>query len=72
MHALEPKVVVPTHHDAFFAPLDWGVHLLPNIDLDGFVAEARRLAPDARIVTAGYGEALAVSASAPGDAALLD
>jgi L-ascorbate metabolism protein UlaG (beta-lactamase superfamily) len=70
--ALRPKVVLPTHHDAFFAPLAWGVHLLPNVDLDGFVAEARRLAPDARIVTAGYGETLAVPASTPADAALLD
>jgi L-ascorbate metabolism protein UlaG (beta-lactamase superfamily) len=69
--ALQPSVLVPTHHDAFFAPLDWGVHLLPEIDLDGFVSEARRLAPRARIVTPGYGEALAVSASSPGDAALL-
>ena len=36
VHALSPKVIVPTHHDAFFAPLAWGVHLLPNVDLDGF------------------------------------
>lgn len=72
LHALGPKVVLPTHHDAFFAPLAWGVHLLPNVDLDGFVAEVQRLAPGARIVTAGYGEALAVPASGPGDAALLD
>jgi L-ascorbate metabolism protein UlaG (beta-lactamase superfamily) len=71
VRALEPAVVVPTHHDAFFAPLAWGVHLLPKIDLDGFVAETRRLSPRARIVTPGYGEALAVPASAPGDAALL-
>src|ERR1700722_14327972 len=69
--ALEPKVIVPTHHDAFFAPLRWGVHLLPNVDLDGFVAEAHRLAPRARLVTPDYGEALAVPASAPGEAACL-
>ncbi len=72
VHALAPKVVVPTHHDAFFAPLDWGVHLLPNIDLDGFVSETNHLAPGARVVTPGYGEALAVPAATPGDAALLD
>jgi L-ascorbate metabolism protein UlaG (beta-lactamase superfamily) len=69
--ALEPKVVVPTHHDAFFAPLEWGVHLLPNVDLDGFVAEVHRFAPRARVVTPGFGEALAIPASSPGDAALL-
>lgn len=71
VRALAPKVVVPTHHDAFFAPLAWGVHLLPNVDLDGFVAEARRVAPHARVVTPGYDEALAVPASSPVDAALL-
>jgi L-ascorbate metabolism protein UlaG (beta-lactamase superfamily) len=70
--ALTPKVIVPTHHDAFFAPLAWGVHLLPNVDLDGFVTEATRLAPRARIVTPGYEETLAVPASSPGDAALLE
>jgi len=71
-HALTPKVIVPTHHDAFFAPLAWGVHLLPNVDLDGFVSDANRLAPRARIVTPDYGETLAVPASSPGDAALID
>jgi len=68
--ALEPDVIVPTHHDAFFAPLEWGVHLLPNIDLGGFVSEARRVAPGATIVTPGYGEALAVARG--GEARLLD
>jgi L-ascorbate metabolism protein UlaG (beta-lactamase superfamily) len=71
VRALEPKVIVPTHHDAFFAPLEWGVHLLPNVDLDGFASEAHRFAPRARIVTPGYGEALAVPAATPADAALL-
>jgi L-ascorbate metabolism protein UlaG (beta-lactamase superfamily) len=62
--ALAPKLIVPTHHDAFFAPLDRGVHLLPGIDLDGFVAEARRRAPRARVITPDYDEPIAV----PGDA----
>ncbi len=56
--ALSPEVIVPTHHDAFFAPLDAGVHLLPGIDIDGFVSEARRLAPRARVAFSGYGEDL--------------
>ncbi len=71
VRALTPNAIVPTHHDAFFAPLDWGVHLLPNVDLDGFVSEAHLLAPQSRVITPSYGEALAVPASAPGDAALL-
>ena len=55
---------MPTHHDAFFAPLDGGLHLLPGIDLDGFVAEARAHAPAATVVTPAYDEALAIPADA--------
>jgi L-ascorbate metabolism protein UlaG (beta-lactamase superfamily) len=69
--ALAPQLIVPTHHDAFFGPLDGGVRLLPGIDLDGFVAEARALAPAARVITPGYDELLAVPAGAR-DAALVD
>jgi L-ascorbate metabolism protein UlaG (beta-lactamase superfamily) len=58
--ALSPALVVPTHHDAFFAPLDGGLHLLTGIDLDGFVDETRSLAPSARVVTPDYDEALAI------------
>lgn len=72
VNALHPRLIVPTHHDAFFAPLDRGVHLLPNVDLDGFVAEAKRLAPGARVVTPDYFEALAIPAGSPQDAAFLD
>lgn len=50
VRALRPRVIVPTHYDAFFWPLDDGLRLLPRIDMEGFVAEAARLAPDARIV----------------------
>ena len=62
--ALAPRLIVPTHHDAFFAPLDGGLHLLPGIDLDGFVADARTHAASATIVTPAYDEALAVPAEA--------
>lgn len=62
--ALAPRLIVPTHHDAFFAPLDGGLHLLPGIDLDGFVADARSHAAGATIVTPEYDEALAVPADA--------
>jgi L-ascorbate metabolism protein UlaG (beta-lactamase superfamily) len=56
--ALEPSLVIPTHHDAFFAPLEAGVHLLPGIDLEGFASEVRAHAPRARVAIAGYGEPL--------------
>ena len=58
--ALSPRVVIPTHHDAFFAPLERGVHLLPGIDLDGFVSEVALRSPEARVVTPGYLEWVAV------------
>lgn len=56
--ALSPEVVIPTHHDAFFAPLERGLNLLPGIDLDGFESEVRMYAPRARVVFGGYGESL--------------
>jgi L-ascorbate metabolism protein UlaG (beta-lactamase superfamily) len=61
---LSPRVLVPTHHDSFFGPMDGGVRLLPNIDLDGFVSEARSLVPRAQIITPDYDEVLAVGESA--------
>ncbi len=60
LSALAPRVVIPTHHDAFFAPLERGVHLLPGVDLDGFVSEIGVLAPEARVITPGYTEWVAV------------
>jgi L-ascorbate metabolism protein UlaG (beta-lactamase superfamily) len=60
VNALDPKLVVPTHHDAFFAPLERGLHLLPGIDLDGFVSEVRLRAPDATVITPDYLEKIRV------------
>ncbi len=56
--ALEPDLVIPTHHDAFFAPLESGLRLLPGIDIDGFVSEVRAHAPRARIGFSDYGESI--------------
>jgi L-ascorbate metabolism protein UlaG (beta-lactamase superfamily) len=58
--ALSPGLVVPTHHDAFFAPLERGVHLLPGIDLDGFISEVSLRAPRACIITPEYEEPICV------------
>ena len=60
--ALEPKLVVPTHHDAFFAPMERGLHLLPGIDLEGFVSEVHLRAPQASVITPEYEEPICVSA----------
>lgn len=67
---LSPEVVVPTHHDAFFAPLAEGVRLLPRIDLRGFLAETRALLPMATRIVPEYGEEILVPASSPRDAKL--
>ena len=58
--ALGPKLVVPTHHDAFFAPLERGLHLLPGIDVEGFVSEVFRRAPKASVITPDYQEPICV------------
>ena len=63
--SLAPKLVVPTHHDAFFAPLERGLHLLPGIDLEGFVSEVFTRAPHASVITPDYEEPICVP---PGDA----
>lgn len=57
---LDPGLVVPTHHDAFFAPLSRGVHLLPGIDLSGFLSECGVYAPRATCVTVDYEEGLSI------------
>ncbi|MBI4508871.1 MAG: MBL fold metallo-hydrolase [Deltaproteobacteria bacterium] len=72
VHALSPSVVVPTHYDSFFSPLEDGVRLLPGIDLDGFVAEARSITRGARVITPSYGEVLAVPSEDPRGAAIVD
>jgi L-ascorbate metabolism protein UlaG (beta-lactamase superfamily) len=58
--ALGPKLVVPTHHDAFFAPLERGLHLLPGIDVEGFVSEVFRRSPLASVITPDYEEPICV------------
>jgi L-ascorbate metabolism protein UlaG (beta-lactamase superfamily) len=58
--ALAPKLIIPTHHDAFFAPLERGLHLLPGIDLEGFVSEVFTRAPQASVITPDYEEPICV------------
>jgi len=63
LHHLRPKVVLPCHHDAFFSPLERGVHLWPGIDLDGFVAEVNARSPTSRVVTPLYDDIVHVESS---------
>jgi hypothetical protein len=65
LSALDPKLVVPTHHDAFFAPLERGLHLLPGIDVEGFVSDVFTRLTHASVITPDYEEPICVP---PGDA----
>lgn len=61
MQALKPRVVVPTHHDAFFAGLELGVRLLPSIDLPGFSRQVGALDHRAEIRLPTYETTLVVN-----------
>ncbi len=50
---LEPRVVVPHHHDDFFRPLDRPMELSFNVDLCGAVDEVRRASRDVAVATLG-------------------
>jgi L-ascorbate metabolism protein UlaG (beta-lactamase superfamily) len=72
MSLLLPKVVIPSHHDAFFAPLERGAFLLPGIDLDGFEREVRAASDKARLVAPNYLEDVVIPPADPRDAFILD
>ena len=71
--ALGPRVVIPTHHDAFFGPLEAVERLLPGIDMRGFYADVRSCAPDARIVTPLYRDDVVIPLEGdPRDVSVID
>jgi L-ascorbate metabolism protein UlaG (beta-lactamase superfamily) len=69
LRALTPSLVVPTHFDAFFSPVDEGVRLLPGIDLDAFAAEVRERS-SAVVITHGFGESVLIPPKDPRGAIL--
>jgi L-ascorbate metabolism protein UlaG (beta-lactamase superfamily) len=69
---LRPKLAIPTHHDAFFAPLDRGAHLLPNIDVEGFENEVRAASASTRMIAPDYLEDVVIPPSDPRDAFIYD
>jgi L-ascorbate metabolism protein UlaG (beta-lactamase superfamily) len=69
---LRPKLAIPTHHDAFFAPLDRGAHLLPNIDVEGFETEVRAASSGTRMIAPDYLEDVVIPSSDPHDAFIWD
>lgn len=68
---LSPSLVLPTHHDLFFRPLEEGVRLLPGSDVPGFVAETSRLAPKARVLLPLYEDVVHVPRDAPAREAVM-
>jgi L-ascorbate metabolism protein UlaG (beta-lactamase superfamily) len=60
VRALEPDLVIPTHHDAFFSPLDDGLRLLPGIDLDDFASEMHMVAPRTSVLLPTFDETIVV------------
>jgi L-ascorbate metabolism protein UlaG (beta-lactamase superfamily) len=57
---LRPGLVVPTHHDSFFSPLEDGVRLLPGIDLQGFERDLAMLSAPPALRTPTYDDVLVV------------
>lgn len=51
LRRLQPRWVVPHHHDDFFRPLDQPMELSFNVDLAGFVDDLRELARDVPVAT---------------------
>jgi L-ascorbate metabolism protein UlaG (beta-lactamase superfamily) len=60
---LSPRVIVPTHYDAYFFPLEDGVRLLPGVGLEEFIEKARSVAPDATVVVPRLDEELVLDAT---------
>ncbi|MEW6776043.1 MAG: MBL fold metallo-hydrolase [Bdellovibrionota bacterium] len=60
---LSPEWIFPTHYDAFFAPLEAGLKLLPAINLRDFFRQMERFAPRADVVMPAYEEPVALPLS---------
>lgn len=55
VRALDPQVIVPTHYDDFFRPLDAPTKFSFNVNLTGFADEARAVSRDLPIHTLAVG-----------------
>lgn len=60
LRALGPRLVVPTHHDFFFTPMERGVQLLPGVQMPAFVRDVNDIAPRANIVAPTYADNIVV------------
>ena len=55
---VDPAVIVPTHYDDFFRPLDAPAGFLPNVNVTQFAEEVHRAAPGVELRTLRLGETL--------------
>jgi L-ascorbate metabolism protein UlaG (beta-lactamase superfamily) len=51
---LEPRVVIPTHYDDFFRPLDAAMEFSMNVNLTGFADEVRSVSADFSLVAPSH------------------
>ena len=58
LRRLEPRIVVPTHWDDFFRPLDAPTRMSPNVNLAGFADEVGHVSRDFELRTIGLGGAV--------------
>ncbi len=58
LRALSPKLVVPTHYDDFFRPLDEATRFSFNVNLTGFADEVRAVSRDLSVQTLTVGKAI--------------
>ncbi len=56
LRALSPSVVVPTHYDDFFQPLDEPIRFSFNVNLTGFADEVRAASRDVMVHTLEVGQ----------------
>ena len=55
VRAISPKLIVPTHYDDFFRPLDEPARFSFNVNLTGFAEEARAVSRDLPVHTLAIG-----------------
>lgn len=61
MAEVQPSVVLASHMDNFFHPLDKGMALLPGVDLSRFAERVKAIRPEARTYVLDYGQTMFVS-----------
>ena len=59
LRRVEPRLIVPCHHDDFFRPLDRPMGFSLNVDLAGFTEEVHRVSADVPIHTLALGAPVA-------------